>query len=95
VALHSGDVVQLRGQRGVAFLQFVPITLKSLIPKLYDFEPKTLGEYIRKKRLMLGITHKEAGKRLGETHFTVINWESGQNKVSTKLYPSPHRVLGL
>ena len=44
----------------VAFLPWVPVTLKGLIPKKTDFEPKTLGEHVRKRRLDLGLNQKQA-----------------------------------
>lgn len=46
-------------QRRVAFLPFAHVSLKSLIPNAYDFEPETLGEHIKKKRLMKGMLQKE------------------------------------
>ena len=54
----------------------LPLTLKALKPKESDFEPRTLGEHIRKRRLELGLTQKEAARHLG-THspITVLNWE--------------------
>ena len=70
------------------------MTLKSLINKVSDFEPRTLGEHIRKRRLILGITQEEAGKRIGTTKFTVINWESGLRRPVIKYIPALIRFLG-
>jgi transcriptional regulator with XRE-family HTH domain len=70
------------------------VTRNVLIKRTFDFEPITLGEHIRKKRLMLGMTQKEVAIRLGATDFAVINWETGQNKVSTKYIPALIAFLG-
>lgn len=56
------------------------MTLKCLKPKETDFAPKTLGEHIRKRRLELGLTQKQAGARLGATAVTVLHWEKGQTE---------------
>jgi transcriptional regulator with XRE-family HTH domain len=53
------------------------ILLKSLRRKEWDFEPKTIGDHIRKKRLQLGLTQKQVGKLLRVTDFSIINWERG------------------
>lgn len=66
-------------------MPWVPVTLKSLIKRASDFEPKTFGNHFRKRRLSLGITQEEAGKRVGTTKFTVINWESDYTKPAIKL----------
>jgi len=69
--------VQPQGQGRVAFLPFIRISLKSLIPSTFDFEPKTLGEHIRRRRLILVITQKEAAKVMGVNSYTLGNWEKG------------------
>jgi transcriptional regulator with XRE-family HTH domain len=46
--------------------------------KPFDFEPQTLGERIKKRRLELGLSQKQTGKVLGVTSFTVLNWEKGK-----------------
>ena len=61
-------------------MPFVRANLKSLRKKPFDFEPKTLGEQIKKRRLQLGLSQKEAGERLGVTSFTVLNWEKGKTE---------------
>ena len=58
----------------------LPVTLKALKPKETDFEPQTLGEHIRKRRLQLGLTQKAAGERLGVNSWTVLNWEKGKTE---------------
>ena len=56
-------------------MQVVPITLKALKRKETDFEPKSVGDHIKKRRLIVGITQKEVAKQLGVTQTTLINWE--------------------
>lgn len=34
-----------------------------------------MGEHVRKRRLELGLTQKQAAKRLGVNPWTVLNWE--------------------
>ena len=72
----------------------LPITLKSLRKKDFDFEPQTFGEHIKRKRLELGLTQKEAGQRLGVTQFTVINWEYGLGNPAIQHVPAICRFLG-
>ncbi|MHB8230736.1 MAG: helix-turn-helix transcriptional regulator, partial [Vulcanimicrobiaceae bacterium] len=56
-------------------MQTVPLRLRAVRQRETDFEPQTLGEHIRKRRLMLKLTQKQAGARLGVTPWTVHNWE--------------------
>ncbi len=51
-----------------------------MIPSGWDFEPKTLDDHIRRRRLMLAITQEEAAALLGVNAWTVHNWETGQRK---------------
>jgi transcriptional regulator with XRE-family HTH domain len=48
--------------------------------KPFDFEPQTLGEQIKKRRLELGLSQKDVGKMLCVTSFTVLNWEKGKTE---------------
>lgn len=61
--------------------------LKSLRKKPFDFEPQTLGEQIKKKRLELNLSQKEVGKMLGVTSFTVLNWEKGKTELLGRFMP--------
>ena len=49
--------------------------LKALKRKEPDFEPETVGDHVRKRRLELGLTQKAVANLLGVTQFSVINWE--------------------
>lgn len=61
-------------------MPYVQIRRKSLIQRAWDFEPQSLGEHIRRRRLMLAITQEEAATLLGVNAWTVHNWETGQRK---------------
>jgi len=81
-------------QGRVALLQFVPIRLKALKPKETDFEPKTLGEHLRKRRLELRLTQTQAGEGIGVNPWTVLNWEKGHTEPPVESMPSILRWLG-
>ena len=66
----------------VAFLPYVHTSLKSLIPKPYDFEPKTLGDHVLKRRLFLKLSQPQLAKLLGVAAETVLNWELNYRKPS-------------
>jgi DNA-binding XRE family transcriptional regulator len=72
----------------------VPVTLKSLRKQEYEFEPKTLGEHIRKRRLQLKLTQKEAAKRLKVNAWTMLNWENGDTQPLPKSVPRIILFLG-
>lgn len=75
-------------------MPYVRICRKSLIRQACDFEPQTLGEHIRRRRLVLSITQEEAAARLGVNAWTVHNWETGQTKPAIKFIPALVAFLG-
>ena len=78
-------------QGRVALLQFVPIRLKALKTKETDFEPQTVGDHIRERRLLLKLTQKALASVLKVSQFSIINWELGRfqpTKASTL-----HRII--
>jgi transcriptional regulator with XRE-family HTH domain len=75
-------------------LQFAPITLKALKPKETDFEPQTLGEHVRKRRLELRFTQKQAAQRIGVNPWTVLNWEKDHTEPPIESMPAIIRFLG-
>jgi transcriptional regulator with XRE-family HTH domain len=75
-------------------LPYVRIRRKSLIRKEWGFEPKTLGDHIRRRRLVLAITQEEAAKRLGVNAWTVHSWETGQRKPEIRFIPALVSFLG-
>ena len=66
----------------------MPITIKALKPKESDFEPQTLGEHIKRCRLIRNLNQKEAARQLGVTSFTVLNWEKGHTEPPIESMPS-------
>jgi transcriptional regulator with XRE-family HTH domain len=70
------------------------IHLKSLIPKPYDFEPTTIGEHFRKRRLTLGLTQSELATQLDVSPWTLRNWESGATSPAVRFLPRLTRFLG-
>ena len=69
-------------------MQTVPLRLKGLKPREDDFEPQTLGEHIRKRRLVTGLNKVEAGRQLGVTGATIRHWESGQTHPPIERIPA-------
>ncbi len=57
-------------------------SLKSLIPKSYEFEPKTIGEHVLKHRLFLKLSQPQLAKLLGVAAETILNWELNYRKPS-------------
>ncbi|MBX3381725.1 MAG: helix-turn-helix domain-containing protein [Phycisphaeraceae bacterium] len=60
-------------------MPFLRVSLKCLKRKTFDFEPRSLGEHIRRKRLECGLTQRQLGPRLGVSGWTVANWEKGHS----------------
>ncbi|MDO8272420.1 MAG: helix-turn-helix transcriptional regulator [Gammaproteobacteria bacterium] len=65
-----------------------------MIPKAWDFQPTTIGEHIKRRRLELGLYQKDVAKLFGITLFTIINWEKGRTKPTVKFIPSVIQFLG-
>lgn len=72
----------------------MPVTLKCLKPKESDFDPQTLGEHIRKKRLELGLSQRQAANRLGINNWTILNWEKDHTKPPIESMPGILQFLG-
>lgn len=69
-------------------------TLKSLIPKPWDFQPATVGEHIKKERLKRGLLQKEVAPLFKVDTFTILNWETGATKPQIKDVPALIDFLG-
>jgi DNA-binding XRE family transcriptional regulator len=65
-----------------------------LKPKGYPENPKTLAEHLRRRRMDLGMTQKEAAHRLGAGQWTVINWENGRTAPAIRFLPGINAFLG-
>ena len=75
-------------------MQFAPIRLKALKPKETYFEPQTLGEHLRRRRLELELTQKQAAARLGVSSWTILNWEKGHTEPPVGSIPAITYWLG-
>ena len=84
----------MKSQGRVALLQFGPIRLKALKPKETDFEPQTLGDHIRKRRIELELTQKQTAERLGVNPWTILNWEKGHTEPPIESMPAFIGFLG-
>jgi len=60
----------------------------------YDFEPKTLGEHVRRRRLKMGLTQKEVATQLEVVSWTILNWEKAHTEPSIASIPVIVRFLG-
>lgn len=65
-----------------------------LISKPWDFEPTTIGEHIKRRRLELGLYQKDVAKLLGVTEYTIINWEKGRTEPTVSNIPALIQFLG-
>lgn len=63
-------------------------------PRETDFEPGTIGEHIRKKRLILGLTQFQAAARMKVDPLTVLNWEKNRTTPPARAVPGVIRFLG-
>ena len=75
-------------------MQLIPLRLKALKPKDTDFEPRSLGQHVRKRRLGLKLTQKNLAKQLGVSPWTVRNWEKGHTEPPIASMPALLRFLG-
>lgn len=72
----------------------MPVTLKCLKRKEPDFEPRALGEHLKRCRLQRGLGQKEAARLLGVTYWTVFNWEKGRTDPPIESLSALIRFLG-
>jgi len=72
----------------------VPVRLKYLKSQEPISAPITLGEHIKKRRLDLKLTVKEAGKLLGTDESSIIQWEKGRSIPRVYRLPALIRFLG-
>ena len=69
-------------------MQFVAVALKALKPKQSDFEPQTLGEHIRRCRLIRKLTQSKAARQPVVKSWAVLNWEKGHTEPPIESMPS-------
>ncbi|GJL72576.1 MAG: hypothetical protein NMNS01_17750 [Nitrosomonas sp.] len=75
-------------------MPYIRVTLNTLIPKQYEFEPKTVGEHLLKRRLTLKLTQAEVGKLFNVSPFTIFNWEKGHTEPKIFQIPILINFLG-
>ena len=75
-------------------MPLVRIRIKCPKPKDYPENPKTLDEHIKKRRIELGLTQKQAAQALGVNPWTVMNWETGRFEPPIRWLPAILRFLG-
>jgi len=90
----AGEPQWPQGQGRVALLHFVPIRLKALKPKETDFEPRTLGEHLKLRRLQRKLSQIEAARALEVNASTILNWEKGHTKPPVEAMPGLLQFLG-
>lgn len=56
--------------------------------------PASLGDHLKKRRMDLGITQKEAARGIGADQWTVINWEKGLTQPAVRFVPGIIKFLG-
>ena len=66
----------------------LPITLKVLKPKETDFDARTLGDHVRKRRLELRLSQKEVADQFGVNPWTVLNWEKSHTEPPIESIPA-------
>lgn len=69
-------------------------SLKSLIPKSYDFEPSTIGEHILKRRLFLNMTQAGLAKLFNVGLTSIVNWENDHTEPELRYTPILIKFLG-
>ncbi len=75
-------------------MPLVHFRLKCPRPKAYCEDPRTIGEHLKKRRLLLGLTQKDAAKVLGVNPWTVLNWEIGRFTPPMRSIPATLGFLG-
>lgn len=68
--------------------------LKCLKPKEPPLVPETLGDHLRSRRTVLGLTQTAAARALGVSPSTVLNWERGKTEVPIQTMPTVLHFLG-
>ncbi len=82
-------------QGRVAFLPFCNVRLTALKPTPYPREPRTIGDHLKKRRCELGLRQIDAGKQIGVTADTILNWETNACPPSIRYMPRIIRFLGV
>jgi len=78
----------------VVFLPWVPISLKALKPKETEFEPQTLGEHIKRTRMLRGLSQPKTAALIGVDASTILNWEKNRTEPPVTSFPAILLFLG-
>ena len=81
-------------QTRVAFLPYGPKLLKTLRPVNYERTPQTLGEYLKKRRVELGLFQRDLRKRFNLEKETYANWEKDRCYPAMRHWPGIISFLG-
>jgi len=74
----------------LAFTKVLKMPYKKAIPD----NPKTLGEHILRKRLLMRLLQKHVAEQLGVTEASVTGWENGRSMPMLHVYPAIIAFLG-
>ncbi len=64
------------------------------IVRPYPENPNTLGEFIRKRRIDLGLSQPELAKILGVSHAAASDWEYGDTRPMKRFWARIKEFLG-
>ena len=69
--------------------------LRNVTARPYPYYPKTLGDYLRKRRLDLNLTQKQLAEDILHTSISNIrNWEANRRAVSLRFRRSVNEFIG-
>jgi len=92
--LPLGCASQPQGHGRVAFLPWVPVSLKALKPKETILEPQTLGEHIKRARMLRGLSQPKTAALIGVDTSTILNWEKNRTEPPVTSFPAILLFLG-
>lgn len=78
----------------VALLFLVPVTLKAPKTRFPAFEPRHLGDHIRRRRLIRKLTKEVAARELGVSLRALGYLEAGESEPLIQNFPAVFRLLG-
>jgi len=82
-----------RRDRGSLPFCYLTLLAKRPLEKAYPKTLKTIGDYLRKRRLDLGLYQKEVAVTIGVDTTTVYNWENNRTAPPLRFSPRIARFL--
>lgn len=71
------------------------LSLRVPLPRpAYPTEPRTIGEHLKRRRLDLGLTQREAADALSANVATLYTWEKNRKEPDRRHLPGIIRFLG-